>query len=197
MLNKFNDDIEDSLEDPEDMEILDEVILDLEIEEKLSKHKEKGKHSLKYDSIFKGKKDSDDDEVSDHYIDENSKSFSLDVTSNYSFERESPTEYTRIKNLKNELYDIITNILKLNLKTPRRKPSKTEFNRYYSVIIQRLEMDQYTYSEVFIEFAFYFSDNIENMFKLLDKNWGEKIAQELLSKSNLNGAKNLKDVDFQ
>ena len=57
-------------------------------------------------------------------------------------------------------------------------------------------MGHFSYSEVFIEFSYYFSDNIENMFKLLDKKWGGKIAQELAKKGNIRGAKNLEDIDF-
>jgi hypothetical protein len=46
-------------------------------------------------------------------------------------------------------------------------------------------MNKFTYSEVFIELSYYFSDNIVNMFKLLDKYYGGIIAKELAMKSNI------------
>lgn len=196
--------VEDSpLEIPEmDVDSIDESD-DIEIEsdseddsKKESKHKEVGKHALKYDSIFKGKKD--DGNLDEYIIESASKnnSFDPDTSSSYSFERESPTEYVRLKQLKSDLYEIIVNDIKLNIKNSRRKPSRVDFNKYYSILVDKLDMGTFSYSEVFIEFAYYFSDNIENMFKLLDKKWGGKIAQELQKKGNIRGAKNLEDIDF-
>lgn len=195
----FDSNLEEDIEEDEFVEDLDKVLIeDCENNDskKESKHKEVGKHSLKYDSIFKGKKDESE---LDEYIIETSSSnnnFELDTASSYSFERESPTEYTRLNNLKNELYTIIVDVIKLNIKNSRRKPSRVDFNKYYSKIVENLDMGTYSYSEVFIEFAYYFSDNIENMFKLLDKKWGGKIAHELTKKSNINGVKKLDEIDF-
>ncbi len=176
----------------------EEVLIDIvdETPKKISKHKESGKHSLKYDSIFKGKKD--DTDLDEYIIESANKNnnFEPNAASSYAFERESPTEYVRLNNLKKELYNVIVDDIKLNIKNSRRKPSRVDFNKYYSVIVSRLDMGSYSYSEVFIEFAYYFSDNIENMFKLLDKKWGGKIAQELARKGNIRGVKNLDDIDF-
>lgn len=217
--NELNeDDIDMSLDDIDIENVIEEIESDIDIEEvseigeleieleiedesesdskKESKHKEIGKHSLKYDSIFKGKKD--DASIDEYILESASKnnSFEPDTASSYSFERESPTEYTRLNQLKKDMYDIIVNDIKLNIKNSRRKPSRVDFNKYYSILVDKLDMGGYSYSEVFIEFAYYFSDNIENMFKLLDKKWGGKIAQELAKKGNYKGAKNLDDIDF-
>ena len=194
--------IEDLEDAPLDIIGEDEIEIDAETEieedesKKESKHKEVGKHALKYDSIFKGKKD--DGNLDEYIIESATKnnSFDPDTSSSYSFERESPTEYTRLSSLKKDLYDIIVNDIKLNIKNSRRKPSRLDFNKYYSKLVDKLDMGTYSYSEVFIEFAYYFSDNIENMFKLLDKKWGGKIAQELSKKGNIRGAKNLDEIDF-
>lgn len=178
----------------ENQEIEEDPIIE-EIIEKISKHKEPEKHKLNYDTIFKGKKEEALDEC---YIEVASKqqTYELDMSSGYSFERENPVEYNRLSNLRKEMYDIIVNYIKLNIKTTRRKPARTEFNKNYGILVSKLEMTTYSYSEVFIEFAYYFSDNIENMFKFLDKEWGGKIAQELARKGNIRGTKKLDDIDF-
>ena len=200
--NDYNHNIID-IETDSDLEIPvvdSEIDLDLDIEIieeiKSSKHKEIGKHSLKYDSIFKGKKD--DSNLDEYFIETASKNntFDPDSSSAYSFERESPTEYTRLSELRKELYNVIVDVIKLNIKNSRRKPARSDFNIHYGIIVDILDMEVYSYSEVFIEFAYYFSDNIENMFKLLDKKWGGKIAQELAKRGNIRGAKNLDDIDF-
>ncbi len=196
----LDDVIEDDLTSIVDLDVQDieeiEVDSDEDESKKESKHKEVGKHALKYDSIFKGKKD---DENLDEYIIEaasRNNSFEPDSSSTYAFERESPIEYTRLNELKQELYEIIVNDIKLNIKNSRRKPSRLDFNKYYSKLVEKVDMGKFSYSEVFIEFAYYFSDNIENMYKLLDKKWGGKIAIELQKKGKTKGAKNLEDIDF-
>ena len=196
-------DLETSIDDMlkyEDDTIIDTDIDSVEIDDdvkKNSKHKEAGKHALKYDSIFKGKKD--DTNLDEYFIEsasKNNNTFEPDSSSSYSFERDSPTEYTRLSQLKKDMYDIILDDIKLNLKSSRRKPSRNDFNKYYNKLVDSLDMNTYSYSEVFMEFAYYFSDNIENMFKMLDKKWGGKIAIELSKRGNINGAKNLEDIDF-
>lgn len=187
--DNFIEDIENYSETiEEDIEGDDEI--------KVSKHKEDGKHALKYDSIFKGKKH--DGDVDEYIIECNSKTnnYEPDASSNYSFERESPIEYARIKKLREELYNIVVNILALDTTSPRRKPSKVNFIKYYTTIVSILDMEVYTYSEVFVEFSQYFSENTTNMFKLLDGTWGGKISKELAQKYNIKGVKNLDNVDF-
>lgn len=168
------------------------------IEVDVSKHKIKDKHRLKHDSIFKGKKEELSEDEFD-YIDYGTKpqTFEPSASSNYSFERENPYEYLRLNKLKEDVYDIIVNKLKLNIKNSRRKPSKVDFNRYYTTIVNSIDMVKFSYSEVFIELAYYFSDNVENMFRLLDENWGGKISMELAKKNKIKGFVDLDDVEFE
>ncbi len=181
-------DIDSSPEEP-----MDDILPILD-----NKHKEKGKHSLKYDSIFKGKKEDPEEEGDDYFIETftNNNDFEPDTSSTYAFEHESPVEYRRLNELRKTMYDIIINDLHLNIKTSRRKPSKVDFNRYYATIVKKVDLASSSYSEIFIELAYYFSDNIENMFKMLEPEWGGKIAIELATKGNLKGAKSLDDMDF-
>ncbi len=53
----------------------------------------------------------------------------------------------------------------------RRKPSKSDFNHYYFLLKTHLKDESFTNIELFNELAIYFSDNIFNMFKLLDNKW--------------------------
>ena len=155
-----------------------------------SKHKIEGKHRLPYDSIFKGKKE---DLTEDDIIEiPKQESFNFDVGSSYYDENQSPSEYNRVKKLREEIYTIVVENLKLNIKSSRRKPGRVDFNNYMDVLINNLDMVRNSHSEVFIEFAYYFSDNIVNMFKLLDKKWGGKISNELADRSRIN----LDDIDF-
>ena len=158
----------------------------------MNKHKIPGKHKLKYDSIFKGKKEEQPEE--EHVIGSNhSEGFEIDRSSfewqsKYDFE-----EYNRLKQLKQQIYDIIVEKTDINLKANRRKPGRADFNRYYEMLIDNLNMQVFSYSELFVELAFYFSESTYNMFKLLDQKWGTKIVKELSSKYNVDS---IDGVDF-
>lgn len=156
-----------------------------------NKHKIPGKHRLKYDSIFKGKKtDKDEEERSDVHrsegfeIDQNS----FEWQSKYDFE-----EYNRLKELKQNIYTIITTKTEINLKANRRKPGRIDFNSYFDMLVNNLDMRIYSHSEVFIELSYYFSENEYNMFKLLEQKWGTLIVKELSSKYSVN---KIDGVDF-
>lgn len=154
-----------------------------------SKHKIKGKHSLSHDSIFKGKKklgeNSPDDEFSQDFLVPKQENFDFDSSSAYHEETKDPEEYVRLKKLKEEIYVIIINKTDINIKNSRRKPGRVDFNKYYQVLVNNLDTSTYNFGEIFIELSFYFSDNIFNMFKLLDKKWGGKIIKELAKKRNI------------
>lgn len=154
-----------------------------------SKHKIKGKHSLSHDSIFKGKRkkdeNSEDDENSTDFLIPRQDNFEFDVSSGYHEETRDPEEYVRIKKLKEEMYIIIVDKTDINIKNSRRKPGRIDFNKYYGIIVENVDVSVYSYGEIFIELSFYFSDNIFNMFKLLDKKWGGKIIKELAKKRNI------------
>lgn len=156
---------------PEDSEIL--------LDEEVSTHKQDGKHSLKYDSIFKGKKDDEnyeDSDVADGYFNE---TFELDKTSSFYFETRDNESYLREKRVKEKVYDVLTTKTQLNLLNNRRKPSKIDFNSYYSILKRELVNERFSNVEIFNELAVYFSDNLFNMFKLLDNRWRNAIIEEL------------------
>jgi len=156
----------------------------------MNKHKIPGKHKLKYDSIFKGKKENPADEEQQSH---RSEGFEIDRSSfewqsKYDFE-----EYNRLKNLRQQIYEVIICKTEINLKANRRKPGRADFNRYFEMLIENRNMQIFSHSEVFIELSYYFSENEYNMFKLLDQKWGTKIVKELSGKYNVN---KIDGVDF-
>jgi hypothetical protein len=146
----------------------------------LSKHKLEGKHSLKYDSIFKGKKEDplDEDEGTSSF--ENYKdTIEVDRSSNYYFESIDNEKYIRSKQVKERVYEILEKNTSINFLNNRRKPSRVDFNQYYNILKENLQEESFTNVELFNELAVYFSDNLFNMFKLLDKKWRNLIIFEL------------------
>ena len=67
-----------------------------------------------------------------------------------------------------------------------------KFNEYYNLLLNKLHL-KYTNSEIFVELSYFFTDNIFNMYKLLDKNSATIIIKELMQKGYL---KNLQNVNF-
>lgn len=190
----------DSDDNIDDSVVLDvEVDIEVEVEIKTdevkaeesseSKHKIKGKHSLSHDSIFKGKKklneNGEEDEFSTDFLVPKQENFDFDTSTGYHEETKDPEEYVRLKKLKELIYVIITDKTDINIKNSRRKPGRLDFNKYYGILVENLDVSTYSYGEIFIELSFYFSDNIFNMFKLLDKKWGGKIIKELAKKRNI------------
>lgn len=166
-----NDDNDDDLDVGESIEY-DDVVL--------SKHKMEGKHSLKYDTIFKGKKDEnisdvDIESVSFYYKD----NIEVDKSSNYHLESINNEEYIRSKHVKEKVYHVLKSNTNINFSNNRRKPSKIDFNHYYELLKNKLINEKFTNVELFNELSFYFSDNLFNMFKLLDNKWRNQIIQEL------------------
>ena len=163
---------------------LDEVdlteISDDDDDPTLSKHKISGKHGLKYDSIFKGKKE---DPLSDEEFDTMSsyynENFEVDKGSIYWFESIDNENYIKEKRIKERVYDVLLNNTDLNFLNNRRKPSKSDFNNYYFLVKTNLKEENFTNTELFNELAVYFSDNLFNMFKLLDNKWRTLIITEL------------------
>lgn len=143
----------------------------------LSKHKESGKHALKHDSIFKGKKEElSEDEYTSGYFNND---FSYDPQSAYFQETQNNSEYVRDKKLKEKVYEILLEETDLNFMNNRRKPSRVDFNSYYKLLREDLSEDSFTSVQIFNELSYYFSDNLLNMFKLLDKKWRDMIINEL------------------
>jgi hypothetical protein len=146
----------------------------------LSKHKIEGKHSLKYDSIFKGKKEevSEDDNI-DVYLSWRKDTIEVDRSSNYHTESIDNESYIRTKLVKERVYFVLKEYTSLNFMNNRRKPSKNDFNNYYQLLKTNLKDESFTNIELFNELSVYFSDNLFNMFKLLDNKWRNLIITEL------------------
>jgi len=183
------------LEDDSDMDIIIEIDEDeLELTEEdepkqttegdesivLSKHKIEGKHSLKYDSIFKGKKEENtEDDSLDGYVNYRKDSIEVDKSSSYHTESIDNESYVRAKLVKERVYDVLKQNTTINFLNNRRKPSRVDFNNYYSLLKGDLKDESFTNIELFNELAIYFSDNLFNMFKLLDNKWRNLIISEL------------------
>jgi hypothetical protein len=169
---EVSDDEEFDLEGdvPENTDSIDEVVL--------SKHKIEGKHSLKYDSIFKGKKeDATDEEDSSSYY--HNDKFEVDRGSILYTESYDNESYLRQKRVKERVYEVLSTKTALNFLNNRRKPSRVDFNNYYLLLTIELDSDKFTNVEIFNELSVYFSDNLFNMFKLLDNKWRNLIILEL------------------
>lgn len=168
---------DDSIIDAEDGEdIVEDIIKDDDII--LSKHTMEGKHSLKYDSIFKGKKEenSDDDDFDTMFFNEK---FEVDKTSQYWFESIDNENYIKEKRVKEKVYEVLSHHTDINFLNNRRKPSRSDFNHYYYLLKTNLRKENFTNIEIFNELSVYFSDNLFNMFKLLDNKWRNLIINEL------------------
>ena len=72
----------------------------------------------------------------------------------------------------------------------RRKPDKKKFNQYYELCLSELSL-KYTKSEILVELSTYFTDNIFNMYKLLNKKNATGIIIELKEKGYLNDIGNI------
>lgn len=183
--DEMNNEEEDSVNEiNEDDSIEDESNEDKkkDVDVVLSKHKEEGKHALKYDSIFKGSKkeplsEDDFDSFSGYYPD----SIEVDKSSQYHFESIDNEQYVRQKQVKESVYSILNEHTSINFLNNRRKPSKVDFNNYYALLKLHLKEESFTNIELFNELSVYFSDNIFNMFKLLDNEWRNMILSELES----------------
>jgi hypothetical protein len=164
----------------DDEDLLDDTKPSEEDDIVLSKHKIDGKHSLKYDSIFKGKKEDplSEDEL-DGFAYYHKESIEVDKSSNYYFESIDNESYIRSKLVKEKVYEVLVSHTELNFMNNRRKPSRVDFNHYYFLLKQNLDNESFTNVELFNELSVYFSDNLFNMFKLLDNKWRNLIINEL------------------
>lgn len=183
-------------EDELELDLSSEPVVETEGEDDivLSKHKLEGKHSLKYDSIFKGKKDDpvDEDDTSDLFSGYYKESIEVDRASNYHFESIDNETYIRTKLVKERVYAILQEHTTINFLNNRRKPSRVDFNNYYQLLRVHLKDESFTNVELFNELSVYFSDNLFNMFKLLDNKWRNLIISELQEHIGKNA--NSKDV---
>lgn len=165
----------------EDEEVIEEDTTDDDVisdDIVLSKHTIEGKHSLKYDSIFKGKKEenNEDEDFDTMFFNEK---FEVDKTSQYWFESIDNENYIKEKRVREKVYEVLSAQTDLNFLNNRRKPSRSDFNHYYYLLKTHLKKENFTNIELFNELSVYFSDNLFNMFKLLDNKWRNLIINEL------------------
>ena len=154
-----------------------------------NKHRQEGKHQLPRDTIFKGKLQEKEDENSDNHQTDNN---SYDISNIFDMQYNDNDDYLNQNNLTKDVYKILNEKTKLDFKQNRRKPNKDVFNNYYNLLIKELGF-RYTKSEIFVELSYYFTDNIFNMFKLLDKKPANSIIKELMQKGYL---KNISGINF-
>jgi len=103
----------------------------------------------------------------------------VDKSSNYYFESIDNESYVRTKLVKEKVYTVLSENTNLNFLNNRRKPSRVDFNEYFNLLKKHLDCESFTNIELFNELAVYFSDNLFNMFKLLDNKWRNQIIGEL------------------
>ena len=187
-----NGDIVESIESDEDID--DDSEEDVMFKFNTNNHKLEVKHSLTRDTIFKGKLD-DNSEQSDYFSGNQEESYSYDglpieVGSNYEFESKYHEEYVGRLNLSRDVYDLLNEKTELDFSSNRRKPNKQAFNDYYKMLLDNIGKE-YTKSEIFVELSYYFTDNIFNMFKLLDKEYATQIIVELKQSGYLSHLSNI------
>lgn len=181
----------DDENDENDENVNDDI--DIMFKFNTNNHKIEGKHSLKRDTIFKGKIEHKFQEHS--YITEDysqSDGFPIEAGSAYEFESKHNDEYVSRLDLANDVYILLQNKTELDFTSNRRKPNRQAFNDYYRMLLNNLGK-KYSKSEIFVELSYYFTDNIFNMFKLLDKEYATQIIYELKQSGYLD---NLNNINF-
>ena len=197
--DNFVVDIEDDelIEDTPLIEDGDIDNFDIIFQTQQNQHKIEGKHSLKRDVIFHGRLDKQPEEGEEYITTSNS---DFDYSAGYEMESDSGLDLetrgddgVRIqKELEEAVYNVLVQQMGLDFSQNRRKPKKEDFNKYFQILIELLH-DRFTLCEIFISLSYYFTDNIYNMFKILDKKWTGLIIRELKDKGYL---KDLGNVNF-
>jgi len=154
-----------------------------------NKHRQEGKHRLKRDIIFKGKLDKKPEEEGMEGFEQDDYG---DISTFFDYESEQYSNNIEQNNLTKDVYEVLKEKTELDFKQNRRKPNKETFNNYYNLLLKELGF-RYTKSEIFVELSYYFTDNIFNMFKLLDKRPATIIIKELTQKGYL---KDLDGINF-
>lgn len=153
-----------------------------------------GKHSLSYDTIFKGKKTNNDtDSDPEHIIPGIGGGFELNEDSiEFNESRNSIDVQTSLK-IQQEVYKILLANSDINMKGSRRKPSAADLNSYYKVLTSQLAGYGFGKCEIFIELSSYFSDNTFSIFLLLKSEYKNMIIAELKEKYGLS---DMDKIDF-
>jgi hypothetical protein len=162
----------------------------------MNNHRLEGKHSLKRDTILKGKENLEETIEDEHYhipdidFDRNQ---GIEKGTDFEFESKHFMDYTERINLSKDVYSILEKNTNIDFKSNRRKPNRQNFNDYYSMLLEELS-NKYSNYEIFIELSYYFTNNLFNMYKLLDKKYAMIIIKELQEKGYLYDLKKIKFV---
>lgn len=187
--NSDSDDEDEDVEDDEDD--VDELMFKLNT----NNHKIEGKHSLARDTIFKGKIE-DVDQDFDHSGNPDgmtlNEGFPIETGTSFEFESKYNEDYVGRLNLSQDIYDLLKEKTDLDFSANRRKPNRQAFNNYYKMLLENIGKE-YTKSEIFVDLSYYFTDNIFNMFKLLDKEYATQIIIDLKKNGYLT---NLNNINF-
>lgn len=162
----------------------------------MNNHRLEGKHSLKRDTILHGKKNPEESiEQECYYTPEAdfNKDQGIEKGTDFEFESKNFMDYAERINLSKDVHDVLSKNTPIDFQSNRRKPNRQVFNDYYSMLLKELS-NKYTNYEIFIELAYYFTDNLFNMYKLLDKKYAMLIIKELQEKGHLQGLKKIKFV---
>lgn len=192
------EDDEKSTTEDEDIES-DDTELDVYYKYNTNKHRREGKHALRWDSIMKGKKnDEEETQKIEEELYTNTGIYeytdsSIEKGTDFDYESKHFMDYMTKKNLSEDVYNILAERTDIDFTAPRRKPNKQTLNIYYKMLLDNMS-HKYTNYEIFVELSYYFTDNIFNMYKLLDKRYATKIINELKDRGYLNDLKNIKFV---
>jgi len=200
-VNENDDDIGE-LEDDNVSNIDDEESeseLDIYFKFGTNNHKLEGKHSLKRDTISLGKIQEPEEhgfelysQMGDDYFNF-SKDTPLEKGTIFDDDSRNSEEMTNRRNLSRDIYILLRDNTDIDFNANRRKPNKITFNLYYKMLLDDIGK-KYTKSEIFVELAYYFTDNIFNMYKLLEIKHAVGIIDELKEKGYLKG---LKSINFR
>jgi hypothetical protein len=172
----------------------DEQDFDFKFISQQNKHKLDGKHSLERDILFTGKleeKDENDPDYQSYQVFYNEE-VSIETGSQYEYESMNNEDYVNDLHLEKDIFDLLSENTNLDFTQNRRKPKREDFNGYYNMLLKHLS-GKYTNCEIFVALSYYFTDNIFNMYKLLNKKHATNIIVELKNKGYLD---NLGSINF-
>lgn len=194
-LSNLDEDVIDEIdiEETEEIIVSEDTEFDIMFKETANKHKMEGIHSLKRDTIFMGKlaeEVEDGFEDSTIFPDFDKDNYNLERGSAYEMETRQYEDYYYRQCLTKDVYKVLGLKTDIDFVGNRRKPNKITFNEYYIMCITELGKT-YTKSEIFVELSYFFTDNIFNMFKLLNKKNATGIILELKNKGYLTNISNI------
>lgn len=199
--NERNDEIEENFEDEkleqsdnseDDMNDDMNDDFDFKFINTKNKHKMAGKHTLNRDVLFTGKDEDEEEEDEENSSSQFNEEISIKTDTIFEQESKNHPEYMNKLTLEQDVFDLLKQNTNIDFTENRRKPKKQDFNYYFEMLVDHLRF-KYTKSEIFVTLAYYFTDNIFNMFKLLYRKHATVIIEELREKGYLD---NLDNINF-